>query len=60
MPLETYRSTTASTEIFEMLKTISLGAHWYRRTQEKRLYGMLARNVLLLLVVVRCSVGGVA
>jgi len=27
MPLETYRSTTASTEIFEMLKTISLRAH---------------------------------
>jgi len=38
MPLQkTYRSTTASTEIFEMLKTISLRAHWYRRTQKRAL-----------------------
>ena len=37
MPLETNRSTTASTEIFEMLKTISLRAHWYRRTQKSAL-----------------------
>ena len=37
MPLETYRSTTASTEIFEMLKTISLRAHWYRQTQKSAL-----------------------
>jgi len=37
MPLETYRSTTASTEMLEMLQTISLRAHWYRRMQKRAL-----------------------
>ena len=43
-----YRSSTASTEIFEMLKTISRRAHWYRRTQKRafRPYGELFRPLV--------------
>ena len=44
MPLETYRSTTASTEIFEMLKTISPRAHSYSDTEWYSVLSVLQRS----------------
>jgi len=45
MPLKTYWLTSASTEIFEILETMSLRAHWNRRLQNSafRPHGELFR-----------------